>query len=819
MKNTEKSNLFCTAHLVYSYDTGVFVYTPSMTDMFGSHFDSRPLWQIFSDDNIGSQSSASLFRDTLLSIGTDDEDRDIVFRELNVKTADDQYRCVLAVFIKKPCDKKVIVTFSHNDDISIRHKDTLSGLLTREIFTRELNDIISRKPENELRDYIVVYLDILRFKMVNDIFGTEKGNELLKYVADIISDTVSDTGLGCRIESDRFLFYAKCSSEKRNQFISGLLNRISDFNLSFEVMCNAGIYDIQDKTVSAAGAVDRAIIAQKSIKGSYTSRYAFYTEDLRKNLALEQEISGLMKTALEEEQFIVYYQPQYNHSTGMLVGAEALVRWLHPDRGLIPPNVFISIFEKNGFITQLDMYVFEKACIFLRKCIDMNFHLVPVSVNLTRYDIFSPGFIDRLESVRRKYDIPSKYIRVEITESAALGNSEYINDAVKKLHSYGFVVEMDDFGSGYSSLNILKDIEFDIIKLDMKFLEKHTLDNARGVTILSSVVRMINWLSLPVIAEGVETLQQADYLGSIGCDYIQGYYYSKPLPEADYEKLVSGNSVGIDKTMTDKISQDVSTTITWSNDTLQTLIFSRYAGCAAVFEYTKDGTAEILRVNKKYLQEISMNLTEKDLIRSDPMAVFDEENRKIFTDTIELAIRTGKEQECVTWRTLRSECCGEEYICLRSTIQLIGTSCDRYLFHSTVKNITADMLKIETAEKNISSFRKAFEQINVYMWEYSILTKEMKPCYRCMRDLGLPPVVRNYPEPAFEAGIFPEDYREMYYDWMKQLENGAEKLEGIIPLTADRIPFVVRYTTEFDETGRPVKAYGSAAMVADTGKV
>lgn len=251
-------------------------------------------------------------------------------------------------------------------------------------------------------------------------------------------------------------------------------------------------------------------------------RYAYYTEKLRENMLGEQEIAGMMNTALEEKQFLLHYQPQYNHSTKRIVGAEALVRWRHPERGLISPGIFIPIFEKNGFITKLDLFVFEQVCVFLKSCMDQKIPIIPISSNFSRQDIFHPDFAELLEEIRKKYEVPAKYLRVEITETAVVGNSAYVNEVVKKLHEYGYIVEMDDFGSGYSSLNVLKDIDLDIIKLDMLFLAEAN-DNNRGGTILSSIIRMAKWLGMPVIAEGVETLAQADFLSSLGCECVQGY--------------------------------------------------------------------------------------------------------------------------------------------------------------------------------------------------------------------------------------------------------------------------------------------------------
>lgn len=805
--NTDK--LYLNSYLKYKYTTGEFVYPPSVSEMFDGNFDNRPVWEIISDDNIASENTASEIKNILETL-SESADNTVRFEEFNMKFGDSNYRRCSAVFTHNLSAGEITIVFSYIKAVSVSMRDELTGLLNRKTFSKELSEQINGLPEDELSDYIVVYLDVLKFKVINDVFGASKGDKLLVHIAKVISEAVNNSGLGCRVGSDRFLIFTKCPSDKTDEFMTNLLERISEFDLPFEVICNAGIFDIKDRSVSAESVIDRAIMAQKSNKGNYTHQYTYYTEKMRNELVTEQEISGLMKTALAEEQFVIYYQPQYNHTTGMLVGAEALVRWKHPEKGLISPGVFIPIFEKNGFISKLDMYVFEKTCQFLQKCIRNRVHVVPVSINLTRYDIFSPGFIDTLEETRKKYDIPSKYIRVEITESAALGNSEFINEAVRKLHSFNYKVEMDDFGSGYSSLNILKDIDFDIIKLDMKFLNKDNETGSRGNTILSSVIRMVNWLGLPVIAEGVETVNQADFLGSLGCEYIQGFLYSKPVPEEEYEKLISGNGVCANIPQMNVV-ETLNYLDFWSNDSIDRLVFSSFVGASAIFEY-KDGKVDILSVNKKYLREISMNMTESELIKSDAMAVFDNENRLIYTSMLEKAIETGEEQECETWRTISSDCCGSERICLKSTVQLMGESKGHYLFHSIIRNITKEKIYYEQLTANEKKFKIAYDQINIFSWEYNIATREMRPCFRCMKELGLPPLVRNYPDPVYESGLFPEETREMYYDWMKQLENGVEKLEAVIPLTADRIPFRVRYTTEFDETGRPVKAYGSAVL-------
>lgn len=524
------------------------------------------------------------------------------------------------------------------------------------------------------------------------------------------------------------------------------------------------------------------------------------------------QVIAEFENAIREHQFVAYFQPQYNHSTGMMIGAEALARWIHPERGMVSPGIFIQALEESKDIIELDFYIFEYTCAFIRKCINENLHIIPISTNFSRYDIFQEGFIERLEQIRNRYDIPAKYLRVELTESIAMERELEVNEIIKKLNALGYLVEMDDFGSGFSSLNVLKDISFNIIKIDMKFMSSITHNNRAGI-ILSSVVRMIQWLGLPIIAEGVETKEQSNFLRSIGCDYIQGYLYSKPLPADELYEMIRAGKLGkfySEREMIDKL--DACTF--WTPESLDTLIFSNYVGAAVVFEY-QDGKVHITRVNRKYLKEFGMNLSEKDVINGDALEQMDEQDQKKYIAMIERAIETQDEEECETWRNIKSECCGDDRLLIRSSIRMIGKSKKMYIFYAMVRNITAEVVRMNSILDSEKRFKAASEQANIYYWEYTIATKEMRPCFRCIRDLGFPPLVTNYPEFVFEKGIFPQEYREMYFDWHEQMANGVKSLEAVIPLTKDRIPFHIRYTTEFDETGNPIKAFGSATLVVN----
>ncbi len=818
MGNSRRNARVYDNNLLVTYDCAskTFHYPEKAAGFLAAKFDERPLWNILKEDGVASEVAVNnlenRFQDVVAA-----PDQQVYFIEAYLKGAEGIRKWYCMGIVNPVPGSLVTITFTDIEEelaeIERSGRDVLTGLLQHNTFCDAVEGIIHRDEKGILTgEYAMVCFDVLRFKAVNDIFGNVEGDRLLKHIADAIEKTIKEEDFACRSNADRFIFFTRTSGKELGILVDKLMDRISEYDIPFEIMCNMGIYVTGDTVLPAGMMIDRALLAQSTIKGSYTIKVSYYQESLRAAMLTEQDILAIAGAALEEKQFVLYYQPQYNHANGTIIGAEALVRWKHPSRGLISPGIFIPIFEKNGYISKLDFYVFEQACDFLRRCREQNYPMIPISTNFCRNDIFMTDFAEKLEGIRKKYEVPASYLRVEITESAIMGGSEQVNEMIKRLHQYGYIVEMDDFGSGYSSLNVLKDIEMDVIKLDMLFLSEET-DNSRGGTILSAVVRMAKWLKVPVIAEGVETLKQADFLRSIGCNYIQGYLYSRPLPEDQYVELLNESPIStVSQQM--RFTESLSVSDFWDPRSQETLIFSNYVGGAAIFDYHHD-KLEILRVNKKYLREFGMNLTEKDIIETDLLSTLDEENKKIYLDMLKRSIETMEEQECDTWRTIVSPCCGEDRICIRSSVQLIGKSEDSYLFYAMIRNVTNDVKHYMEIMENERRFKMASEQVNIYYWEYNVITKEMHPCFRCMRDLGLPAVLTNYPESAFERGVFPLEVHDMYRDWHRQIEAGVKELEAVIPLTENRIPFRVRYTTEFDQGGHPIKAYGSATLVVE----
>lgn len=415
----------------------------------------------------------------------------------------------------------------------IRH-DRLTGLYSKEFFFQRVKEILQ---ENPGKQYDIICSDIVNFKLINDVFGTQTGDELLCMVAELYTKFVEDRGICGRFHADQFVCLLEHQMEYQDDIFIKATARVSKLSNMKNVVMKWGIYPINDRTLSIEQMCDRALLAARSIKGQYGKHFAIYGDELRDQLLREQTITDSMEPALAEGQFEIYLQPKYRIKDCTLVGAEALVRWNHPEWGLQSPALFIPLFEKNGFITRLDQYVWDRTCAVLREWMDKGYPAIPISVNVSRADIYNANLIDILVQTIQKYDIPASYLHLEITESAYTENPQQIIDTVGHLHELGFVIEMDDFGSGYSSLNMLNKMPIDILKLDIKFMQGE-IEKPVNQGILQFIMSLARWMNLVVVAEGVETKEQLERLNTIGCDCAQGYYFSKPRPVKDFETIM-----------------------------------------------------------------------------------------------------------------------------------------------------------------------------------------------------------------------------------------------------------------------------------------
>ena len=486
--------------------------------------------------------------------------------------------------------------------------------------------------------YLLVYGDIDRFKVYNDLFGAPAGDRLLADIGAMIRDLMPAGAAAARLRADHFVCCCSRSSFDPDRMLAALDAWFASYREDFTFFVRLGIFPIDDPSLDVNLMCDRALLALRSAKSGYVgSKYVFYDEKLRSSVLKEQELAGEMIAALEGGQFVPYFQPQYRYATGRMIGAEVLARWNHPAKGLLGPTEFIPVFERNGLIATFDYYMWEQACRCLRMWIDgRGIEGAPrLSVNLSRADIYRSDLCTYLEGLVERYEVPAELLHLEITESAYMEAPEQLIGAVTKLRAAGFVVEMDDFGSGYSSLNTLKDVPVDVLKLDMGFLGASA--SSRGGLILASVVRMARWLDLPLIAEGVETKQQAAYLASVGCDYMQGYLFSKPVDRETFEKLLEGTAVEDLAHPFAESLQDGAAEF-WDVDSQLSLIFNSYAGPAAIAEYDGE-TCELIRVNGEFarLLDLDDEAASAELVRKNFLGVLQEEDRAALEEALRAA--------------------------------------------------------------------------------------------------------------------------------------------------------------------------------------
>lgn len=420
-------------------------------------------------------------------------------------------------------------------------KDPLTHMPNLDSFIQMTEKMIRSHPE---QSYAVIRMDIDKFRMINQMYGTKEGDNILRYIGVKIQEwagPILEMSTYCRISSDMFCVCMPAEAGSIQEIIDFIQTSLHAYPIKFDMIMSFGVYitSEEDRTeqISVSTLMDRAASAQRTVKNSYMNHIAYYDSVIRKKEIAEQIIISEMKKALETDQFQVYLQPKCEMDTGKIIGSEALVRWIHPSQGIISPGEFIPVFEKNGFISELDAFVLRKTCQMIRKWLDDGKKVYPVSVNVSRTDLYNPNLLEQIKECVERFDVPHELIAFELTESAFVSDNMQLYNLAKLLQENHFNVMMDDFGSGYSSLNSLREIPVDVLKIDLKFLPPST-DDKRGNVILQSIVEMANQLGLEVVVEGVETIEQAEFLLSIGCRNAQGYYFYRPMPVSEYERCL-----------------------------------------------------------------------------------------------------------------------------------------------------------------------------------------------------------------------------------------------------------------------------------------
>ena len=388
--------------------------------------------------------------------------------------------------------------------------------------------VIEDNPDKEIA---FIQFDVERFKLINENYGVETGDELLQYINDALAIACSDDQPFCRLTADVFMIVTVFETkETLVEFIRKIEKMLTGFH-ALDYRLIFGVCVVEDRTAHTRKHGDNASLVRQLIKGNALENIGFYEANMKSDLKRKKSIEDDMHKALENNEFVMFLQPKHSIRTGKIIGAEALARWIHPTKGMVSPAAFIPVFEQNGFIIKLDSFIWEEACRRIRAWIDAGIEPVPISVNISREYVHTFDVKGTLLGLVEKYNIPISLLELEITESL---DSIGVEDIVKEMKASGFKMLMDDFGSGYSSLNMLKSTPFDVLKIDKSFLDEF-MESDRGRKIIEHTIMMSQDIGLDIIAEGVETIEQAKFLSECGCDSAQGFFYSKPLTAEEFD--------------------------------------------------------------------------------------------------------------------------------------------------------------------------------------------------------------------------------------------------------------------------------------------
>lgn len=417
------------------------------------------------------------------------------------------------------------------------YKDSIANISSMEKFRIDVEPIL--KSEQKL-NYYMIAIDVDRFKVINELFGYEEGDRVIAYLAKILQKNAGEESFVARPNADFFVVLKKAyrlseAEDFVKKVFAAVEQDITEHDNEYRLILKAGIYKVREEDYVLSSIMDKADLTKNNMATKHQSSYALYSEEMHQRTIDNKKMENDMEYALKNDEFKLYLQPQVDLRTKKMTGAEALVRWIHGKKGMIPSGVFIPLFEKNGFISKLDVYIWEETVKTLARWRDQGKIMVPISINLSRVDIENEAMIPSLKQLLDRYEISPEWVKVELTESVCLENDKIIVEKMEELKKYGLKIAIDDFGSGYSSLNLLKKMPVDIMKIDKSFLDYDENLHQNEEIVIRDVVELGKHLRMQIIVEGVETSEQSRFLESIGCDIAQGYYYGKPMPVEEFE--------------------------------------------------------------------------------------------------------------------------------------------------------------------------------------------------------------------------------------------------------------------------------------------
>ena len=581
--------------------------------------------------------------------------------------------------------------------------NSLTGLLKRRSFMSHCRKLLDKHPEI---NWAMVAIDIENFKLFNEWYGLEAGDMMLKNIAKNIKAIENETCIAGYFADDDFFVLMPKVKEDIDNLYKSLSKYREDNNLMDGFLPSIGVFEIKDTSLSVSTICNNAQIAMDNSKHNYTNRISCFNDTMAKNISDNQKLLAQVKSGLDNNEFTFYIQPKCDVKSGKIIGGEALVRWFHPVRGIVPPFEYIPLLEEIGLITDLDKYVWEKVCQTLRKWLDMGVKCVPISVNVSIRDLESIDIPAHFKSLVEKYNLPPNLLSIEITESAFTENVEKIRDVIDRLIELGFLIYLDDFGSGYSSLNMLKDVNVNILKIDMKFMDLNEKNQNKGIKIVESIIKMAHMMNIFVITEGVEEKTHVDFLLSMGCDYAQGYYYYKPMPIESYEQLVfDENNIDLNGMQPKRINHLYAKDLI-QDDLISDLEINNIIGPSAYYELDDENNITLIQSNEQYneimgIKDVNSKINLIDLIHPDDKSLVYEMLDEAYNNKV-----SGSHG------ILRKQTKANTYIWLSVLFYHLRTINGKIIFFSSIRDDTQKMLELLKKRTDIHKIKFAVEVEN-----------------------------------------------------------------------------------------------------------
>ncbi|MEG1393927.1 MAG: EAL domain-containing protein [Christensenellaceae bacterium] len=718
----------------------------------------------------------------------------------------------------------------------------VSPCLDSESFNAKAKKAIQAHNSKDSR-FLLVSLDFDNFNFINDLFGYEIGNTVLDRLTDYFSKQLKEEELFAHLNADHYAFLVKETPQldivKRFCYLSDIRKVVTDILPShYNFVCSGGIVSTDGANETFTTLLDKADFARKCAKGNHVNTFLKFDEQMSKELEWKKLITLMMEAALEEHEFEMYLQPKMLMKTEQIAGAEALVRWNSKEYGMIYPDQFIPILEQNGFVKRLDFFMLEQVCLFLKKMMQDGITPLPISVNFSKAHIGSENFVEEIFSMVNSYGISTKLIEIEFTENIFSHDFETLVEITSALKYLGFKVSLDDFGKDYSSLNYLKDLPLDIIKIDKGFLNS-SANTDKGRMIIAKMVELIKSLRLVSVVEGVETNDQIKFLQKLGCDLVQGYFYAKPMSAANYIEFVKKNSpiIELDKhlmTQTKKANQSYLCEIPqeFQMDNWELYILGKNIDMGLMKGYL-DNEATVQYVNDRALGYLGYTRQEfKEIFNNSILAFTHPEDAEIVQKNIKELVEFGTPQEFMT-RAIRKD---GKVIMLQGRASCVVDNAGRHIGIYAFQDVTEKIEKqeamerslqdkIELLEKTIDSERKSREALRIreecyrliveqsddimFEWDFDKDTAEFSDKYE--KVFGMKAIQDHIcSNPAIRERIFTEDL-PIFEKWISDTYKKSGKSECAYRLQVSDGSYTqikICSTAICDENGIPIKAVG-----------